>query len=572
LHTEVPVLVERFEPWHPLAAQRTMNVTSLSLMPELPRLLQGPPVADEPPKTRDGSNVWAIAPERSATGNAMLFINPHIPLNEIYEGHLCSEEGWNFSGGTAYGGFPFPIMGHNEHLGWSLTVNYPDIADVFLVTFDHPRDPLKYRYDGGWRNAVEWEESFRIAGEDGVREQVLTLRKTHHGPVVMGEGERRYAVSVPRLEKGGLLRQWYEMGKAQSLEEFQRAVGSLSLVFHNIVYADVEGHIWYVYNAAIPRRDISFDWTQPVDGSDPRTEWRGLHSLDELPQVLDPESGYVQNCNSSPFTTTAQGENPNPQDYPTYVARRDQDDNRVRISKRILTREELFTFDDWSAAAWDTQVIEAESWIPRLERALTASRIQQSVRADLLAGPMEALGEWDQRCAVDSVATTLFMLWYEMMLPAFASGAVDDDVALDKLEYLVQNLESRFGSWEVPFGDLNRHQRPDDQGNFPGDSAESFPTAGGHALAGMIFTFLARTPPGSKLRYGYHGHSYVSVVEFDPEGVRARSMVPYGQSRDPASPHYLDQAPMYARGEFKPAWFELEEVLKNLERSYHPGE
>jgi acyl-homoserine lactone acylase PvdQ len=364
------------------------------------------------------------------------------------------------------------------------------------------------------------------------------------------------------------------MARARNLREFKAAIAQQALLYHNIMYADDEGNIFYVYNGAIPRRSPKFDWQGIVDGSDPETEWQGYLSIEELPHLENPASNYLQNCNSRPFTTTSEG-NPVAADFPRSVIGLDVDDPRVAISKRILESHEEFTFDDWAAAAFDTYVISAEEWIPRIAQAWEEMQVAEPARAEALKDAVAALGAWDRRATIDSVPTTLYLLWFESLIPAIIArpASLTASQLVTTLGNVMHALEKDFGTWRVKWGEVNRHQRCDLRVAQPNsDARDSLPIAGGHGSAGMVFCYLARAGEGkSHRRYGYHGHSYASVVELG-EHVRALSIVPFGQSRDPASPHYLDQAPLYAQGKFKPAWFTREEIEAHLERAYHPGE
>ena len=572
-----PVVIKCFEPWHALAAGRSMNIAMLTLSPEYKDLIEAAkkitPATEElqqpkPEAEQDGSNMWALGPSRTESGNAMLFINPHIPLDQLYEGHMCSEEGLNVTGGFAYGSFLFPFAGHNEKFGWSLTVNYPDVIDVYIEDFSDPNDRSRYRYDDQWKTVVRWQDEVNVKQHSGELKPIkLDCEKTLHGPVFFRVGDKGYSIAAPRLAEGGLPQQFYAMAKAGDFKQFKSAVGQSGLAFHNIMYADTEGNTWYCYNCATPRRDPEIAWNKLVDGAVSKTAWNGIHSLDELPQVLNPECGWMQNCNSSPFSTSADGQNPKRADFPSYIGRDDRDNNRVKISKAILNRAEKFSFEDLEAAAWDTRVLEADKWVPYIVDAY-----QKSTGMDQLQPAIEALKNWKRTVTTESVAATLFHLWYENAVPKIRKSQMKPSSAVLILQNVVQELEQDFDSWEVEYGKLFRHQRPDASGLFAGDDGKSFPIAGGHPQVGMVFTFLSRKIPGSKRRYGFHGHSYVSVIEFDPNGIKSKSIVPYGQSCDKDSKHYLDQAPLYAEGKFKPQYFTRKDVLEHAATNYHPGD
>ena len=572
-HPEVTSrLLDRIEPWYPMAFTRyaiyVLFVSrTLGLNPsELPALSSLP--SQQLPL---GSNMWAVNGPRSGTGNAMLFINPHQPFfgpGQWYEGHLVSGEGWNISGANFFAS-PSPTIGHNEVLGWSHTVNRPDIADLYVETFDKADEPLAYRYGEGYRVASEWTEQVGVMTVDGVVTRSVKLRKTHHGPILAVRDGKPLAVSFSRLAEGHQFDQWYAMGRARSLEEFKDAMSMLAVPMFNTMYADQAGNIFYIYNGAVPRRDLQFNWRLPVDGSNPATEWKGIHTMDELPQLTNPPTGFVQNCNQTPFTTTGSG-NPRPEDFPRYMTS-EADNARAQVSRRILADWDPFTLDSWSKAAFDTRVLVAEEMVPVILAAWEKLNQQDPARAARLAEPVKILREWDQVSRVDSVGMTLFAYWFE----GIRRGQVDptDPAAvIGSLEQVVGQLQALAGNWAIPWGVTNRLQRSHTSGEKGfSDQQKSLPVAGAPGWLGVVFNFYAQPQAGQRFRYGVAGHSFVSTVEFGPR-VQARSILVFGQNADPSSPHYFDQAELYARGEFKPAWFTRREIRSHLESRYHPGE
>lgn len=529
---------------------------------------------EEGPEPVIGSNMWAVAPVRSASGHALLFINPHQPFfgpGQFHEGHLHSDEGWNLSGASFFG-FCFPAIGHNDTLGWSHTVNYPDIADLYVEIFDDPKNALAYRYGDSHRRATQWTARIRVKTAKGTETKRYNFRKTHHGPIVAVREGKPLAVKLARLDEGGMIEQWYSMGKARSLTEFKAAMSRTAIPMFNTMCADSAGNIFYVYNGAVPRRSTRFDWTKPVDSSDPATEWQGFHTFDELPQLTNPGSGFMQNCNSTPLATTSEG-NPVKENFPPYMINDERDNRRAKISRKILASQPKFTFEDWTKAAWDTHVLAAETRIPEIAAEWAKLKQVDPARAEKIRTVIEDLEAWNKVSSVESTQMTLFTPLVERMWETKPADAQDPWPNIRVLEEIMSELERDWGTWRVPWGDINRLQRVQSGGEFEpfSDSKLSLPIAGGPGFVGIVNNFYTKPEKGQKRRYGFAGASFVSVVEFGPQ-VLAKSVLVFGESADPASPHYHDQANLYSKGEFKPAWFSLEEIKAHAESVYHPGD
>lgn len=562
-----PRLLSKFESWHPLAFIRyNYYQNGFARAPELrPFKLQTAEI-ERGQRANEGSNGWVISPARSATGHAMLFINPHLPFfgaGQVYEGHVRSAQGWNFTGYTRFG-FPLPYVGHNENGGWVSTDNSADLVDVYAETFDDSSRPLAYRYGNEFRLATERIEEIKVKTANGFETRNFTMRRTHHGPIISVSDGQSLAIKMAKFEDDGWLREWYLMTKANSLNELKRAMAPLEMNFGNVMYADRQGHTFYLYNGAVPRRDPKFDWRKPVDGSNPATEWLGFHPIDELPQLTNPKSGWMQNCNTTPFLLN-DSDNPNPKDFPGYMVR-ENDNLRGEISRKILAENKKFTFADWQKAAFDNYVIGTDNSLPQLLTALK-KRLDNSENSTLPEAYTE-LSNWNRRSTTDSVAMTLFSLWRDKL---GNHQSPTDEAQIVALEEVLKTLNQDFGTWQVGWGEISRLQRIDESnGETFQDKNPSVAVPGVNGADAAVFTFYAGKVNGQKRRYGMAGGTYISVVEFAPK-VKAMSVHVFGASGNPKSKHFMDQSPLYARGEFKPAWFTLEEIKANLERAYHPG-
>ena len=571
-HPEVrPRLLTKIEPWYTLAFIRyNYYQNGFARDRALRRIGLQTARLDNDVSEHTGSNGWVVGPSRSASGHAMLFINPHLPFfgsGQVYEGHVHSDEGWNFTGYTRFG-FPLPYVGHNENGGWVSTDNAADLTDVYIETFDDPARPLAYKYGNGYKLATERVEEIRVKTPTGFEARKFTMRKTHHGPIVGERDGKLLSIRMAKLEADGWLREWYDMTRAKSLAAMKRAMAPLNMLFGNVMYADRQGNTWYLYNGAVPRRDPRFDWTKAVDGSDPATEWKGYHTIDELPQLTNPKTGWMQNCNNTPFLLTSEG-NPDQKNFPKYMVQ-EGDNPRGAISREILASKPKFTFDEWTRFAFDTRVMSVSRRLPGLLTALK-QRLDNFPQANAgettrLREIYDELTRWNHRSSNDSVAMTIFSLWHDRI-------SRDENLnVFTALNETIDSLQRDFGTWKVKWGELSRLQRRNESKNEDfQDSRSSLPVSGVNGNDGAVFTFYAAPMRGQKRRYGVAGASYVSVVEFGPR-VRALSIHTFGASGDPKSKHYMDQAGLYARGEFKPAWLTLDDIKANLEASYHPGE
>ncbi|MCC6492014.1 MAG: penicillin acylase family protein [Pirellulales bacterium] len=590
-----PRLISRFEPWHVLAYYRhvalelTFRMTGLSndfLPRRNPRIWAAA-----------GSNGWAVSGVRTAAGHPMLLASPHMPwfgFSQLMEAHLHSRGGaggqsWNFIGAGFYGS-PMPAMGRNDRLGWTLVTNRPDVADLWRVKFTDPQRPLAYQYGEDVRLAEQWTETLAVRKAGGVDRRRRTFRKTHHGPIVKDEGDgAMLAAQISGLFDAVPMRQALRMVKARNLAEFRTALAPMQLLYMNLIYADCDANVWYLYNGRVPRRNPRFDWSQPVDGADPAAEWLGIHELDELPEVLNPAAGFVQNCNSTPFMTT-DGENPRPEDFPSYMIGDGEIRNRRSLrSLQLLRGLQQITFDQWQAAAFDTEVYWARQELPKYAAELERLRASDPRAAKQAEPYLQHLLAWDGRISAESTAATLCTAWYELlygpgypgetMRPQFDGRPAEQLAALVRV---AETLVDLHGDWKVPYGDLYRLQRASRVADLIdvrfADGLPSLPSIGGHGPMGVAlaqyYTPSIKVPlvMTQRRRYAIAGTSYLAAWEFPPEGARGASLAPLGVSGDPASPHYFDQAKLLSEGKLKPELFTEQQVTGHAVRSYHPGD
>jgi len=538
-----------------------------------------PPAAD-PMREPGGSNGIAIGPANTASHHAMLLINPHTSFFFRSELQMVSDEGLNAYGAVTWGQF-FVYQGFNDRAGWMHTSSGVDAIDEYLETVAHQGARWVYRYGGRTLPMTVRTITVPYRTATGMAERRFTVFYTRHGPVVRRLGERWVSVSLMN-EPARALTQSYQRTKAHSYAEFRRIMDLHTNSSNNTIYADADGNIAYFHANFIPRRDTSFDWTRPVDGSNPATAWGPLLGVDESPHLLNPPTGWLYNSNDAPWWA-AGAWSPRRADYPAYVETGGSS-ARGRHAVRVLQHIRAFTLDSLIDAAFDSYLTWFESGIPALVRAWDSLPEANPLKARL-HDQIAVLRDWDLRWSVSSVPTTLAVFWGTNITrmaarPARAAGVsveqwvgsgMTETELLTALASASDTLTSQFGTWRTPWGEVNRFQRltSDIVQQFD-DSAPSSPVGFTSAIWGSLASFGARPYPGTHRWYGTSGNSFVAVVEFG-DSVRARAVTAGGESGDPESPHFKDEVERYATGDLRPVYFYRDQLRGHTEREYHPG-
>lgn len=589
-HPEVkPKVLKRFQPWLPLLFSEGSiggDITSISTG-KLGEFYGGTTDrgdTHEIPEPK-GSNGFAIAPSRSASKNPLLLINPHTSFYFRSEVHLVSEEGLNAYGAVTWGQF-FIYQGFNDQCGWMHTSTAADVVDEYSETIVKKGDSLFYKYDNKLRPLIATKQDIKHKKGDGFEHKTFTVYRTHHGPVVAAKGDKWISVKMMH-DPLNALTQSYMRTKATDYKTFGKWMDLKTNSSNNTVFADNKGNIAYWHGNFMPKRDTKFDWTNAVDGSTLATEWKGLHDPKDLVQLLNPASGWIQNCNSTPFTS-AGANSPKKESYPSYMAPDGQNYRGVN-AVRVLERESSFTLDKLIKAAYDPKLAAFEKLIPSL---LKAYETEGTPYKENLDEPIKVLKAWDMNYGISSVGQTLAILWGRKLQLVTSESLSPDrpqeqrsQVALvdfmsampakqqvEILDNIVLELKRDFGTWQIGWGEINRFQRLTGKINETfDDTKSSIPVASTASFWGSLAAYGSKPYPNTKKFYGNVGNSFVAVVEFGKK-VKAKTVVTGGHSSNPASSHFTDQAEMFCKGEFKEVSFYKDDVLKNAKKTYHPGE
>jgi acyl-homoserine-lactone acylase len=586
-HPDVhPRVIKHFEPWMALSFTEgsiggdieRVNLNQLeAFYGKNPAALLRP--VDDRPAEPSGSNGAAIAPSNAAGHHALLLINPHTSFFFRSELQMVSEEGLNAYGASTWGQF-FIYQGFNDKAGWMHTSSGVDAIDEYLETIEKKGAGYVYKYGAEQRPVVATVITVPYSTASGMAEKKFTVYRTHHGPIVREANGKWVAIRLMQ-EPIKALTQSYTRTKARNYKQYRDTMELKANSSNNTIFADADGDIAYWHGNYIPRRDTRFDWTKPVDGSDPATEWKGLHTLDEIPQLLNPKSGWLYNTNNWPWSAAGPS-SPKKEDFPSYVENGGESARGLHAI-RVLQDRKDFTVDSLMAAAYDSYLPWFEKPIPALVKAWENLPASNPLKAKT-AEPVELLRKWDLRWAVDSVPTSVAVFWGEEARRHTGGGRrgggapADDPLVSLSPEQLLQSLaaacdrlQSDFGSWKTPWGDINRYQRLTGDIVQPfNDAKPSMPVAFTSSQWGSLASFGARPYPGTKKWYGTSGNSFVAVVEFG-DRVRARAVTCGGESGHPQSKHFNDEAQRYATGNLRDVYFYRDQLKGHTEREYHPG-
>jgi acyl-homoserine lactone acylase PvdQ len=586
-HAEVkPRVIKRFEPWMALSFTEgsiggdieTIDLRQLQAFYENRQVAvksddEGDLFAEAEPR---GSNGFAISPSNTVARRSLLLINPHTSFFFRSELQMTSNEGLNAYGASTWGQF-FIYQGFNERCGWMHTSSAVDAIDRYLETVVKKGDRFYYKYGNEERPVTASVIKVPYKTDQGMAEKTFTVYRTHHGPIVSSTDGKWVSIRLMQ-EPVKALTQSYTRTKAKNYKEFKQVMELHANSSNNTIFADADGNIAYFHGNFIPRREPKFDWTKPVDGSDPATDWQGLLSVDETPKLLNPASGWLYNSNDSPWSAAGPS-SPKRADFPAYVDSGNES-ARGQHAVRVLQGKKDFTLDSLIAAAYDSFLTWFEKPIPALIKAWDQTPASDPLKVKT-SEQIALLRAWDLRWSVSSVPTSLAVFWgddIQRRVRRTGLSATDYIASEATAEQLLQSLSAAsdkltadFGTWKTPWGEINRFQRLTGDIVHPfTDAGPSLPVGFTSATWGSLASFGARPYKGSKKIYGTSGNSFVAVVEFG-KTVRAKAVTAGGESGDPSSPHFNDQAKRYSTGDLREVYFYRSQLKGHTERVYHPG-
>jgi acyl-homoserine-lactone acylase len=506
-----------------------------------------------------GSNQWVVGPSRSSTGAPILAMDVQLPYMapfQLYEAHLVSDEGLNVMGATFFG-LPVIFFGHNDHIAWSMTSNEIDAFDLYEERLD-PANSMRYYYEEEKKRMSSRRVKIRVRGAQGIQEVERELLYTDHGPVYKSIDNWAYAAHTSMEDLVDATGQLLAMNRAIGLAEFRQALSRLELPVFNVMYGDVTGEIFYVFNGRCPVRSENLDWRTAVPGWTSETEWRGITAFSRLPQLQNPSAGFLQNCNVAPDLVTVES-GLRRDDFPPFLGWGGFNHRGQRILNWLLTHRGIGV-GQMQQFIRDDYLIDAEELKGLILRAYNRTWATLYDPNSQVATAIHLLRSWDNFASLESVGALLFSTWKARFDPLLAQVPeekrrgilVQEKIALAALRSAVEHMNTTYGRLDVPWGQVHQLMRGD----------QVFPMSG--APPGTLALHQTWTSRGEDGKMVVTGGSAFGMVVSLVQPVQSWSALAFGNSEDPESPHYSDQADLQSRDAFKQTIFTVGDLQPDL--------
>lgn len=502
-----------------------------------------------------GSNGIAINRKKTESDEVFLAVNAHQPLEGPvgwYEAHLISDEGWNMLGGLFPGG-PTVFHGTNENLGWAHTVNYPDKIDVFQLEM-HPDEEDKYKIDDQWYDLEHWKVKLKVKIFLGIKIGVKRdAYYSKYGPVVKND-EGVFAFHMAVFDDIKATEQWYRMNKARNLDEFKSALEMTSIPSFNMVYADREDNIFYVSNGKIPWRDPQYDWTKTLPGNTSVTLPSNYHSFADLPQLTNPNSGYLFNTNNTPYNATAPEDNLNMEDFDSTMGYVQRENNRSLRFMELIAEHNQLSYQEFKDVKFDVTLPDSLAYPVNVNPVF---RIDPKLAGEA-APVVELIQNWNKRAEIADIGAAQMKVFYAKLNRADLRGKpVPQEKMIEALEETHAYFMKHFGKVDVTLGEYQKLVRGEVERPLRG-------------LPDVLASMWTVNHKDGMVK-GYSGESYILLARYPKEGLPIIETIhAYGNSSKPESPHYTDQMEDFTKLKLKPMTLDLEDARRNAVRTYSP--
>lgn len=506
-----------------------------------------------------GSNAFAISRNKTKDGKTYLNVNTHQPLEgpfSWYEAHLVSEQGWNMLG-SLFPGSPFPMIGSNENLGWTHTFNYPDLVDLYQLEM-HPKKKNTYRMDGKWLKLDVSKAKLKIKLwgflKLGIRKKVMW---SEHGPVVKNKSGY-FAFKSNALDNISSIDQWYHMNKSSNWEEFKSALEIEALPRFNVVYADKQDNIYFLSSGRIPKRTEGYDWGGVLRGNTSKNITTSFVPIEELPQILNPKHGYLFNTNNTPFNAAHPEDNLNEKDFDSLIGFREKDNNRSERFEELIANYPMISYEEFKRIKYDTQYPDSLIGLFQLNGVFALNAVDYPELKELIL----LIQNWNRKAEIDNVGAAQWSIYYKFLLKKankydlYGKTELEDSVIVEALLDTKDHLLKHFGKLNIALGEQQFHVRGE----------EELPVSG---MVDMIAAMTTRPYKDGRVK-AVSGESYILLARYSDTGVELETILPYGESSDPSSPHYTDQMEHYVNHKLKQMTLDRDTIYRDAIKIYHP--